>query len=191
MMRHFRAGLAAVLLSTMFAMSLWSAKADQPESDSAAATRVDDESVEVRLARAHLELAKLDLRSALEGNKRIPNLYPAEYVEKLQLHVVIDEAELEQSLKGVEKDSHEVCIRSAEASVKIAEADLNGVRAYYQRIPTNANALAVERAEVVATISKLNLERTKHLEDSESVLIHLQWQIDQLRHQVLELEMRK
>ena len=142
------------------------------------------------MARAHVELAKLNLRRALETNKRIPDVFPAEFIEKLRLHLVIDEAQLEQCIKGEDADSHEVCIRSTEASVKIAEANLKRTRAVHQRMPTPVNALKAKRAAVVARIATLNLEKVKHLENSESILTHLQWQIDELRHQVLELQMR-
>jgi len=40
----------------------------------------------------------------------------------------------------------------------------------------------------MAEAVKLDLERTPHLEDPELVLTHLQWQIDELRHQILELQ---
>lgn len=151
---------------------------------------MQDESVEVRLARAHVALAKLDLQRAMESNKRLPGVYPSEFIEKLKLHVVIDEANLEQCLKGKDADAHQVCIRNAEASVKLAEADLKRATGIHRRRPTAGNVLNVKRAEVAAKIAKLNLESTQDLEASESVATHLQWQIDQLRHQVLELQMR-
>jgi hypothetical protein len=189
-MRNLPAVLTLVFLVTALSISLWSARADQPKPEKTAPESNDHESVKVRLARAHVELAKLDVRRVLEINQRVPNVFSAEFIEKLRLHVVIDEAHLEQCLKREDADLHEVCIRSAEAAVKIAEADLKRKRATYQRMPTDASALHVERAAVVAKIAKLNLERTQHLEDSESVLTHLQWQIDELQHQVLELQMR-
>ena len=83
---------------------------------------MQDESVEVRLARAHVALAKLNLQRAMDSNKRVPGVYPTEFIEKLKLHIVIDEANLEQCLKGKDADAHQVCIRNAEASVKLAEA---------------------------------------------------------------------
>ncbi|MCY2985865.1 MAG: hypothetical protein NTY15_19740 [Planctomycetota bacterium] len=189
-MHYLSSALAVILLSAMLTISWWSAKADQPESDGAAANSVQNESVDVRLARAHIELAKMDLRRAQEANERI-RIYSVEFIEKLQLHVAIDEAELEQCLKGEDYDSHKVCVRSAEASLKVAEADLRGARAAYQPMPTADSALAAERAGMVVELAKLNLERAKGLSNSESVLTHLQWQIDELRHQVLELQMRR
>ena len=191
MLRFIARGLAVVFLVTLLAMSLWTARADQPQSKGTEVARGDTESVQVRLARAHVALARLDLRRVLDANERGQGVYSTEYVDKLRLHVAIDEAELQQCLKGEDKDPHQVCIRGAEAAVRIAEADLNGARAVQQRMSSNSNALVAERAEIVERIASLNLERMKQLEDSESALAHLQAQIDQLRHQVLELQLRR
>lgn len=186
-MRNLSAALTVILVGMVLSVSLWSAKADQPNSENSN----DDESVEVRFARAHLELAKLDLRRATEFNKRTPNLLSDAFIEKLKLHVVIDEQQLEQCLRQEDADAHQICIRSAEAAVEIAEANGKRKRAIHRRMPTTSSALDVERAEAVAEIAKLHLERTRAVEDdSSSILTHLQWQIDELRHQVLELQMR-
>ena len=190
-MRKLSAILMVVFLGTALSISLWPAKADQPKLDKTASESNDNDSVEVRLARAYVELAKLDVQRALDANKQVPNVFSAEHIEKLRLHVVIDEEQLEQCLKGEDADPHQVCIRSAEAAAKIAEADSKGLRAAHKRMPTATSALRVERATLVASIAKLNLERIKRQENSESVLTHLQWQIDELRHQVLELQMRR
>jgi hypothetical protein len=121
----------------------------------------------------------------------VRNLYSDAFVEKLHLHVAIDETELEQSLRGQDEDAHEVCIRGAEASVKIADADVKRARAARKLSPSSDAALDLQRAELVAEIATLNLERAKNLDDSEAALTHLQWQIDELRHQVLELQLRR
>ena len=190
-MRKLSPILVAAVFGITLSISVWHAKADQSQPERTVSESNAIDGVEVRLSRAHLELAKLDLQRALETNKRVPNVFSTEFIETLRLHVEIDEAQLEQCLKGEDADPHQVCIRSAEAALKIAETDLKGIRATHQRMPSADSALQVERAAVVAKIAKLNIEKIKQLENSESVLTHLQWQIDDLRHQVLELQMRK
>ena len=182
-MRHLHALLALAVVGTALSVSLWSAKGDQ----STTAQSTDDESLEVQLARAHVELAKLDLYRAVDVNKRA-KVFSSKYLDRLRLHVTIDEAELEEHLKGGYAAANEVCIRSAEASVKIAEADLEAWRAAHQRKPMADIELDVKRAGIVAEIAKLNLKRAKQIESPDSVLIHLQGQIDELRHHVLELQ---
>lgn len=189
-MRNLPVFLAVIFLAVTASFSLWNARADQQEPDTTVVKQNEGESVEIRLARAHLKLAKFDLRRIQEENKKIPNVFTAPFVDNLRLHVVIDEAELEQRLKGKDADAHQIWIRGAEAAVKFAEANLESMQAIHQRKPSSDSARRLERAEVVSEIARLNLERTKYLENSESVLTHLQWQIDELQHQVLELRMR-
>ncbi len=187
-MRNSTATVAAIGLGTALSIALWNASDDRSRPENA---RQDDrESVDVRFARTHLELARLNLRRAVEANKRTPNVFSKEFIERLHLHIDIDEAQLAQCLKGEDADAHQVCIRGAEASLKIAEADLERKRDSQQRIPTAAGALAVERARLVAEIAKLNLERAQDLAGADSFVKHLQWQIEELRHQVLELQMQ-
>lgn len=57
-------------------------------------------------------------------------------------------------------------------------------------MPTEASAFDIKRAEVVLNLARLNLERTKRLSDRESIITHMQWQLDELRHQMLELKMK-
>lgn len=188
-MRTLPTMLTLVLSAAAISISLWSAQSGWSRADDAVTEADPDESVDVRLARAHLELARLDLRSAREANERIADLFPAGHIDRLRLHVATDEAQLEQALTGEAADPHQICIRSAEAAVEMAEADLQRLRAAHERMPTAVRESSVERAAVVAEIARLNLERARHLDADELLLTHLQWQIDDLRHQVLELQM--
>ena len=120
--------LSLTLTVTAIAASLWCTQSDWSNAEEPASAPSGDESVDVRLARAHAELARLDLRNALETNERIPNLFSADYIERLRLHVVNDEAQLEQTLKGEEADPHQICIRTAEAAVEFAGKRRRGDR---------------------------------------------------------------
>ena len=188
-MRNLSAVIAMLFVATVFSYSLERAKAEKPEPENPSSPPKDDESIEVRLARAHLQLAKLDLHRAMEANKQIPNVLPDTFIETLQLHVVIDEEQLRHCLNGEHHDSDQMCIRRAEARVKIADADMKRTRAVHERMQSTTSKLDLERATAVANIARLNLERTREPEHSESIVTHLQWQIDDLRHQVLELQM--
>ncbi len=149
-----------------------------------------EETVEIQLARAHVSLAKLNLRQAMNANKDM-NVYSPVFIEKLKLHVMIDEAQLQQSLKGHQADAHQVCVQEAKASVQLAETDLKRWSGIRSRRPTATNSINVERAETVLRIAKLNLKKTQNLDGAAAITTHLQSQIDQLRHKILEMEMRR
>ena len=173
-------GAMIALLST--------AAAAQP--DAKEATAPSEESIEIQLARAHVQLAELDLRRALEVNKRVPNTFPPEVVEVFRLHVTADRAHLEGCLSGKAADPHEALIRRAETALAFAEANLKRTQKINELMPSDANALNVERATVVARIAELHLEDTKQLDSPQSTIAHMQRQIDELRHQVLQIRLR-
>lgn len=190
-MRKLMAVSAVVLVAAGFLLSLSLINAGQPKSDEPSTEPNAGESVRVRYARAHLELAKMDLRRAMELNMRMPNVLPLGTIDALRRHVEIDEEQLKQYLKGENADLHGICVRSAEAAVEVAEANLKRERAIAERLGGASSGLDVEHAVVVAKLAKLNLERMRTEENSKSVLMHLQWQIEELRNQVLDLQLKK
>lgn len=151
-----------------------------------------DENVDVKLARVHVQLAKLEVERALEANQRNANSYSAEHIELLRLHLLIDEAALEQSLRGEQADSHEVCIRNAEASLKIAQSVFKSVQSVHERMPTFGMKFDVEEARLKVELAELELQQMRQLDshDTRSVLLHLQRQVDRLKHQVLKIQLR-
>jgi hypothetical protein len=182
--------ISIVLVSMVQIGSLSIANADQPQGVLTSSESNDDETIEVRYARARLGLAKLDLRRAIEWNKRVPNLLSTATIEKLRQHVVLHDEQLKQCLRGENTDFHEVCIRSAEIALVIAKADVTRTRAIHERMPSASTELDVERALAVATIAELNLEKTRTEKTSQSLLSQIQRQIEELRVQVLELQLK-
>jgi hypothetical protein len=157
------------------------------------ALQPEQDSVDVRLARAHVKLAQLEVEKAVEANKRIANTYSIEYVELLKLHVLNDEAELEQSLSNEQMDAHEVCIKNGEATLRIAKSMLPAYQALYQKIPNSNTKFALDQALLRVEIAELELEQMKELQshDMKSVLLHLQRQVDRLRDEVTKLQLRQ
>ena len=61
-----------------------------------------------------------------------------EYIELLKLHILIDEAELEQKLRAEQADEHEVCVKNAEATLKIAMSMLAAVQDVHKESPISS-----------------------------------------------------
>ncbi len=180
-------GLAAVILACAVA-PLSMANADPPTPTSSESD--GEESLDVRHARAHLELAELEMRHALEWNKRIPGLFSERTIAYLRKHVEIDGEQLSQSIAHQNPDVHEIYIRGAQAAVELADADVQRRQAIYKSFPDNFHALELDRAIAVAKVAKLNLERTVAKKGSIDTLSQLQWQVEELRNQLLELQIK-
>jgi hypothetical protein len=180
--------LSSLAFCFLAVASMSIARGDDPVSPSA--PQEATESLDVRYARAHLELAKLDLLRALAIEKRTPDVLPGIALENLDRHVAIDQEQLKQAALGGDGNLHEIYLRTAEHSVKTAEADLARKQASFKRMPTDLGALDVKRAAALVKLAKLHLEKTHKQEVSLSSLSYLQWQIDYLRNELLELRVR-
>ena len=148
------------------------------------------ESVAVRYARAHLELAKLDLRRALEWNNRIPNLFSDRELDSLRKHVEIDREQLKQSQRGYDSSVYQVVLRTAETTVDSCQTEVSRRQEIYQASPNRFNAMELDHAIARLKVARLNLERTTSQKESISTIAFLQWQIDELRNQLMEVQLR-
>lgn len=148
------------------------------------------ESIAVRYARAHLELAKLDLRRALEWNDRIPNLFTERELDSLRKHVEIDREQLKQSQRGYETSVYQVMLRTAETTVDSCLTEVSRRQEIYQASQNRFNAMELDHAIARLKVAKLNLARTMSQKESISTIAFLQWQIDELRNQLMEVQLR-
>lgn len=148
------------------------------------------EAIEVRYARAHLEMAELDVERALAWNQRIPNLFNDRELDNLRKHVVVNQEQLKQSLRGYDSSVYQVVLRTAEATLKACESEVARRKSRYQEMPNRFNALELDHAQVQLKVAKLNLQRTRLQKDSVSTIAFLQWQIDELRNQLMETQLR-
>ncbi len=147
------------------------------------------ESVSVRYARAYLKLAVMDLRQAVDANRKFARTYSAGFIERLRQNVGIAEEQLRQALKGDEGRLHEVHLRQTEAAVTIAELELQQTLAISERVPAAVREGELERLQIAAEMARLDLLQAREPASFESALPHLQWQLEQLRKEVLRLQL--
>jgi hypothetical protein len=191
-MRNWLVFSTVFVLGATYALSLRSEKPDQHVAKPVSLVQPEEEPLDVRLSRAHVKLAKLGVERAIEANRQTPNLYSSEFIELLQLHVEIDEAELEQDLKQEEGDPREIWIRNAEASLKIANLNLKAAKSLFEKSPSINSKYDLEMAKVNLEIAEFELEQTKqvNINSTKAAFKNLQRQINQLQHQVLQLRMK-
>ena len=147
----------------------------------------NNEDLNVRYARAHLELAKFDLERATQYNSIIPHLVGPDEIQRLKQHVEFDRVRLEQRLKGEKADVKEFCIRAAETALHVARERVNYEQHMSDHEPNKMGEFNVKRAQLVAKLAEINLERTRQYNPDESLLNYIQWQIEDLRYQMSEL----
>lgn len=185
MSRAFMVSSTMVLVAGSFWSGASTVQKDPAKSDSVVAAETED--IHVRYARAHLELAQFDLKRAAEYNAIIPNIVGPGEVQRLERHVEFDRVRLEERLQGKDADVKEFCVRAAETALEVARDRVNYAARMQDHSPSKMGSLNVKRAELVATLAEINLERTQQYDPEESVLNYLQWQLEDLRYQMSEL----
>jgi len=148
------------------------------------------ESIRVRYARAYLELTKADLNTALGVNKRIGVAYPGNTVQRLRNHVAIAEAKLQYELNGGESKLHDIHLRELEEARKLADMYLANAVAVNKRLAGTIDELEIKRLRLVAEVAKLAIERGRDPAAVSTPYAHLQWQLDQMRSELLWLQIR-
>ncbi len=175
-----------VLVAGCLIMAFSNLSADPPPNSQAGTV----ESLDVQYARAHFELAKLDLQRALDINRQSPRLLSERTIGNLRKQVEVDREKLTQVQQGADVNVHDVWVRAAEVGLEIALEDLDRRRAVFDQSPDDQSRFDLDRARAVVRVAKINLQRMKVEPGSAHTLSYLQWQIEELRNQVLDLEIK-
>ena len=190
MLSQRRIPLRGFCLLVAISVVAGTAQGQESKAESDLPAKQQEESLDVRFARAHLKLARVDLRRAIELNRRYPGTVPIVAIENYRKHVELDEEMLKQATQATDGHVHSIYLRAAQIATEIAEEDLARKRRAWKLSPTKINELNVERAEAALEVARINRLRTESQESSLSSLAYLQWQIEQLRNDLLELRVR-
>ena len=145
------------------------------------------ESIEVRYARAQMQLAEANLNRVEQSNKRVARSVPSSVVAEYQHDVQVAKTRLEQATAGRAASEFQVWLQRAEAEQRTAETTWKNATAVNGRVPGTFEPLDIERFRLRAEVAKLQLERGQTLVDSGREA-QLQWKIDMLDNQVQRLK---
>lgn len=148
--------------------------------------RKDQESLEVRYARAQLALAEANLHKVLRMNLRVRGAVPREVAAEYQQDIEIAETRLQAAKGGDGRIPFQAWLRRAESLVGSAELQWKNALATNRRTPGTVDSIDVERLRLRAEVARLNLERGQLLVDA-STEAQLQWQVDLLDNEVQRL----
>lgn len=149
-----------------------------------------EDNLNVRYARTYLELARLELETALEENKMIRNMHSGATVQRLLNNVAIAKKQLKYAHHPDEHSLHEVHLQELEGDVALAELNLKNAIALNKHLPKAIGDLETRRMRVAAELTRLALAKARQPGAADSVEDHVQWQLSQLRTEVLRLQVR-
>jgi len=145
------------------------------------------ESVEVRYARAQVQLAQANLDRAEQSNKRVAGLVPGSVVAEYQHDAEVAKRRLAQAAAGGAASDFQVWLQRAEAERSAAKTTWENATAVNGRVAGTYAPLDIERLRLRAEVAKLQVERGQSLVDA-SRETQLQWEIDLLDNQVQRLK---
>jgi hypothetical protein len=145
------------------------------------------EGLEVRYARAQLQLAEANLQRVEQINKRLARSVPSSVVADYQQDAQVARRQLQQSLSGQPSSDFQVWIGRAQAEWKTAETYWKNATAVNARSPGSFEALDIERFRLRAEVARLQMDRGEALVDA-SREAQLQWEVELLNNQVQRLK---
>jgi len=195
----WRSAAAACRLGVLAAVALGlpAAIASRPlrAADDAAVADASDESdplngVRTRYAMARLKLAELDLQRAVKLNRPMANAIGSLEITRLTNHLRLMQRQLEIAQGKPQSSAREVGLAAAELAVETAQADLDAARAANKRTEGAIKEINVKRLETKLDIAEIRLELYRNPDFIPSPIDEMQWHIDQLTEQLLDLRHR-
>ena len=176
--------LLAVLLATVWGIHNAWGQALQEEPGALA------RHLQVRYADARLQLAETDLQIALETNQRVEGAVPEAELTRLRANVEVARELLDISKEYTHGSTPPAQLTAAETAAKIADLDLrNALQVNAARAGT-ISAARVRRLRIKAEMANIRVELWKDPYYIPSLIDEMQWQIDRLTEQVIELTQR-
>jgi hypothetical protein len=147
----------------------------------------EPENLEVRYARAQLQLAEANLHRVEQSNKQVKNSVPSSVVAEYQDDVTVARTRLDQAAAGKAAKDFQVWLARAEAEQRAAEATRKIALVVNVQLPGTFDPLDVERFRLRAEVAKLQYDQGRTLVDA-GFEAQLQWKLDLLDNQVQRLK---
>jgi hypothetical protein len=145
------------------------------------------EDLQIRYALARLRLAELDLERALAANRDTAGAIGEREIERLRNHIAVMEKRLEIARARPRTASRQAMVAAAEAARDNARGDLESALRSRGRKDRSVSDLTVERLRAKLELAEIRLELCRNPEYELSLLDEMQWSIDQLTDQVIDL----
>jgi hypothetical protein len=144
------------------------------------------EGVEVRYARAQLQLAEANLKRVEQSNQQMERTVPSSVVAEYQHDVQVAKLRLDRASAGRAADQFPVWLQRADAERQAAETALNNANAANKSVPGTIVPIDIERFRLRSEVAKLQLERGQTLVNAGHEA-QLQWEVEMLDNQVQRL----
>lgn len=147
--------------------------------------------LQVRYAEQRLELAKLNLERAEQANRLIDRAVGQREIHRLSNHVDLTKRQLAIAKENPRTTAKQTNLASAEIAVANARGDLaTALKANKRTTAVKAAAVSkvnIARLQTILTMAEIRLEMVKRPDYVPSMIDEMQWHIDQLTNEVIDL----
>lgn len=151
-------------------------------------TKSAADDVDVQYFQKKLELAEHDLLTAIEANRRIPNINTKLSMLRLENQVTYATKLLQQAGATSDHDLHKSHLQSVENDLRLAEAQLKWAEEVNSKHSGLLREDQVKRLRLSVELARLALKRAQQPHITSDPLHHLHWQIDRLQSELLSLQ---
>jgi hypothetical protein len=145
--------------------------------------------VRVQYYEVLVQIAEVDLQIAAESNRKVRGSFPGQTIQRLQTNVDVARKLHERATLGY-GDMPEAHVLYAEARAQLSENNYRSAIKVRELDPNSMGELKLEKIRLSAELARLRLVMWKHPESLSSLVDHMQWEIDQLSQEILELHRR-
>lgn len=145
------------------------------------------EDLQVRYAMVRLKLAELDLERAVRANRAATGTIGDRELDRLQSHIRVMEKRLEIARARPRTAARQAIVAAAEAACGDARGDLEAAMRSNERTPGSVSRLNLERLQAKLELAEIRLKLCRNPEYELSLLDEMQWNIDQLTDEVIDL----
>jgi hypothetical protein len=176
---------------TMFVLVFCATNCLTAQNDQELVTAGKDTDLLIRAADARLRLAQADLEIALDSNRRAPGHVSGLELKRLEANIEVAQKQLGVTKQFSHGSAYPNQLFAAQATADLAQQDHRSALRVNKRRPGTIPKTVVNRLKIKAELANIRLELWKDPEAYMPSMMHeMQWQIDRLTEQVIELSQR-
>jgi len=146
--------------------------------------------LKLRYATARVRLAELDLQRALAANQAVRGAIGDREIERLKHHVELTRRQHAIVLESPRTAARLATEAAAEAAIAEARGDLAAALGANHRVPGSVSDLNVQRLQTRLELAEIRVAICRNPASELSLLDEMQWTIDQLTDEVIDLRHR-
>jgi hypothetical protein len=146
--------------------------------------------LQVRYAAGRLRVAELDLARALAANEAVRDAIGDREVQRLRNHVSMLRRQVDIAREHPRTAARQTAIAAAEAACTDARADLEAAERANDRAPGTVSGINIERLRAKVDVADIRLELCRSPDYELSLIAELEWNVEQLTAEVIDLRHR-